>query len=153
MVPVGTAVLLLSFREIDGKLKVFVLLGKRKGSHGAGEWSFPGGRLEPREDPRCRASLELEEETGIIIPGSDLGVFRAPYTSASAGGEHWVTLFFYAVVRPFTRATVREPDKCETWEWFSWDCLPSPLFGAIGALVKSLSVADLISAYASAAVT
>jgi len=21
-----------------------------------------------------------------------------------------------------------EPDKCEQWEWFEWDNLPSPLF-------------------------
>ncbi|WP_235874976.1 NUDIX domain-containing protein [Saccharopolyspora aridisoli] len=42
-----------------------VLLGMRKGAHGAGEWSFPGGEVDPGEAPEDTAARELAEETGL----------------------------------------------------------------------------------------
>jgi 8-oxo-dGTP diphosphatase len=46
----------------DGK----VLLSRRKkGSHLAGLWEFPGGKAEAGEDPRAALRRELEEELGI----------------------------------------------------------------------------------------
>lgn len=43
-----------------------VLLSRRKkGSHLAGMWEFPGGKAEPGEDPRAALRRELEEELGI----------------------------------------------------------------------------------------
>ena len=44
-----------------------VLLGKRKGSHGAGEYSFPGGHIEYMEGFEECAKREVLEETGIKI--------------------------------------------------------------------------------------
>lgn len=46
----------------DGK----VLLSRRKkGTHLAGRWEFPGGKVEPGEDPRAALRRELSEELGI----------------------------------------------------------------------------------------
>ncbi|MBL8742094.1 MAG: (deoxy)nucleoside triphosphate pyrophosphohydrolase [Myxococcales bacterium] len=43
-----------------------VLLSQRKtGTHLAGAWEFPGGKVEPGEDPRAALVRELEEELGI----------------------------------------------------------------------------------------
>jgi 8-oxo-dGTP diphosphatase len=43
-----------------------VLLSRRKkGTHLAGKWEFPGGKVEPGEDPRACLRRELEEELGI----------------------------------------------------------------------------------------
>jgi len=43
-----------------------VLLSQRKqGTHLAGAWEFPGGKVEPGEDPRAGLVRELREELGI----------------------------------------------------------------------------------------
>ena len=43
-----------------------VLLTQRKaGSHLAGTWEFPGGKVEPDEDPRVALARELAEEIDV----------------------------------------------------------------------------------------
>ena len=39
-----------------------LLVGRRKGSHGAGQWALPGGALEWREDSFDCATREVFEE-------------------------------------------------------------------------------------------
>src|SRR5687767_6847471 len=56
---VGIGVMVLK----DGK----VLLAKRKGSHGDGDYSMPGGHLEFGESLIDCAIRETKEETGIEI--------------------------------------------------------------------------------------
>jgi 8-oxo-dGTP diphosphatase len=107
-----------------------VLLGERRGSHGAGTWALPGGHLEHGEEPLSCARRELLEETGLVAGSVALG----PYSSdLFARGLHYVTLF--VVAGGVTgEATVREPDKCARWEWFRWTALPSPLFAPLRSL-------------------
>ncbi|MDX1579378.1 MAG: NUDIX domain-containing protein, partial [Gemmatimonadota bacterium] len=44
-----------------------VLLVRRRGVHGHGTWSTPGGHLDPGEDPASCARREAEEETGVSV--------------------------------------------------------------------------------------
>lgn len=50
-----------------------VLVTQRKaGSHLAGAWEFPGGKVEPGEDPRDAVVRELREELGIEVRAGEI---------------------------------------------------------------------------------
>ena len=50
-----------------------ILLTQRKsGTHLAGAWEFPGGKVEPDEDPRDALARELAEELGIDVEVRDI---------------------------------------------------------------------------------
>lgn len=113
-----------------------LLLGKRRGAHGAGAWAAPGGRLEFGEDLEDCARRELAEETGLQASQLELG----PYTNdifeeAGQPARHFLTVY---VVARGLQGTPRnlEPDKCEGWAWFGWDALPAPLFQPLQNLLR-----------------
>ena len=116
-VRVGVGVLVLH----DG----LVLLGKRLGSHGAGTWSAPGGRLEFGEQIEECAARELKEETGLSATSFALG----PYSNDifAEVQEQYLTVF--VVARGILGVPQNlEPSKCEGWAWFRWGSWPEPLF-------------------------
>lgn len=108
-----------------------VLLGKRKGSHGAGTWSAPGGHLEYGESIENCAEREVLEETGLRIRELQHGPFTN--TVFEAEQKHYVTVFVLAKWESGVVET-KEPEKCEGWEWFDWSNLPEPLFPPLEAL-------------------
>jgi 8-oxo-dGTP diphosphatase len=122
---VGVGVIVLKDRK--------VLLGKRKNAHGDGTWSFPGGHLEFGESVEACAMRETEEETGIAIKNIRQGTFTNDVFEKE--GKHYITLFMLAEHASGV-PEVCEPEKCERWEWFAWDKLPSPLFLPIQNLIK-----------------
>lgn len=109
-----------------------VLLGRRKGAHGAGTWAMPGGHLEFGETPEVCAARELLEETGLKA----LSVRRGVWTNDIIdGSKHYITLFM--LVDHFEgKIETKEPEKCEKWEWCQWEQLPEPLFAPIVSLRK-----------------
>ncbi|HWL88338.1 MAG TPA: (deoxy)nucleoside triphosphate pyrophosphohydrolase [Polyangiaceae bacterium] len=74
-----------------------VLLTQRKaGGHLAGAWEFPGGKVEPGEDPKRALVRELKEEVGISARvGEILDVTFHRYDDAGKA----VLLLFYEVAR------------------------------------------------------
>ena len=115
---VGVAVVLRRQRE--------VLRGRRQGSHGAGEWAFPGGKLDYGEHPLACAARELEEESGLTAAN-----FHAlPFWSNDifvVDEKHFLTLFIVCDYRGGEPERC-EPSKCLAWRWAAWPKeLPSPL--------------------------
>lgn len=110
-----------------------VLLGKRKGSHGQGSWSFPGGHLEFGEPVEDCARREVLEETAVEIGNLRPG----PYTNDIFESEHRHYVTVYVVADHHAgEARVMEPGKCEGWEWFEWGALPRPLFLPVQNLLR-----------------
>lgn len=131
-VRVGTAALI--FR--DGH----VLLGKRKGSHGAGTYSFPGGHVDFGEEPQDSVRREILEETGLEV--GDIHPYGPlPYvnTHFHDAGTQYITLY-YTVKYTGGAPKVMEPDKCEGWAWYPAQSLPQPLFEPIsmGGIAEKL---------------
>ena len=111
------------FIQKEGK----VLLGKRKGSHDAGAWCFPGGHLEFFESWEECAIRETEEEVGIKI--KNIRFLTATNDFFHKDKKHYITIFMIADYDS-GEVKILEPDKCEEWGWFEWkeDKLPKPLF-------------------------
>jgi 8-oxo-dGTP diphosphatase len=113
----------------DGK----VLLGKRKNAHGAGTWAFPGGHLEFNESIEECARREVFEETGIHIKDSRYDTFTNDIFREDQ--KHYVTLFVISEY-DYGELELREPEKCEKWDWFLWNELPEPKFLPLENLLK-----------------
>lgn len=100
-------------------------MGQRRGAHGAGSWSVPGGHLEFNESPEETAIREVREETGLEIGNVS---FAAVTNDVFADeGKHYVTLWMksdWVGGEP----TITEPDKFVEQAWVDFDSLPDPLF-------------------------
>ena len=101
-----------------------VLLGKRKGSHGEGEYAFPGGHLEFGESFEDCVKRETFEETGVRIKNvrflllSNIKIWE---------GKHYIHIGLLADWES-GEPEVREINKAENWDWYDLNKLPYPLF-------------------------
>ena len=114
---VGTAVLV--FR--DGKF----LFQQRKGSHGEGTWSTPGGYLEYGESFEQCAAREVMEESGMEI--SNIRIAGVTNDMFATHNKHFVTIWLMADWKS-GEPYITEPDKCIAQQWVDFDTLPEPLF-------------------------
>lgn len=109
----------------DGK----VLLGKRKGIAGHGNYASPGGHLEFGESIEECAAREVMEEAGIEIENIRLVDF-GNYLFSDEGKDtvrHYLNIEVTADWKSGEPEN-REPDKLEGWDWYTPENLPSPLF-------------------------
>ncbi|KAK9893424.1 hypothetical protein P389DRAFT_198991 [Cystobasidium minutum MCA 4210] len=100
------------------------LMGKRKGSNGAGTYALPGGHLEFQESFEDCASRELQEETGLKVEPDNVKFLTCTNNILIQDkGKHYVTVFMSVRAPENQEAQNLEPEKCEGWEWISWQQL------------------------------
>lgn len=108
-----------------------VLIGERKGSHGEGFYSVPGGHVEHNEKVLDACYRELEEETGITremlkdypLEFVDFSEDFFPFVD-----KHYITMYYVVLVPEGLPVRNLEPDKCKEWKWINWDHLPENMF-------------------------
>lgn len=112
-----------------------VLLGKRKGSHGEGEYSWPGGHMDKGETMVEAVVRELHEECGW-----DLVIETPTLLRISDLLEYWPKQYVdigFVAKYVSGEPQVMEPHKLESWGWYDIDNLPSPLFATIPGYIES----------------
>lgn len=113
----------------DGK----VLLGKRKGSHGEGQYAWPGGNMEYMESFEECAKRETLEETGMHI--HNIRFLRLMNLKQYAP-KHYVDIGLVADWES-GEPQIMEPEKTEGWDWYDIDELPQPLFSTIPSYIEA----------------
>ena len=116
----------------DGK----ILLGKRIIANGDGEneYACPGGHLEFMESFENCAKRETKEEAGIEIENVR---FLSLYNLKKYDAKHYVNIGLQADWKSGEPQNL-EPDKCEGWNWYELNNLPSPLYGTMPQYVEAL---------------
>lgn len=70
-----------------------ILVGQRPVGHSlAGQWEFPGGKIEKNESPEQALARELQEELGIEAVVGDLKL-----ASTHSYGDTGIVILFYEV--------------------------------------------------------
>ena len=109
----------------DEARRPHVLLIKRKKAPFAGCWCFPGGHVDRDEDLLAAAHRELQEETGLELPGSEFLQIGAPleylykespFVQVGAYGKpgrdprgQYVTIAYATIMRSFALESLPPP--------------------------------------------
>lgn len=112
-----------------------VLLMKRKGPHGTGTWSPPGGHLDFGESIEGCAGREAKEEVGVDV--TDIRFRCVTNDIFEEDGKHYITLWLEG--KPIGEPRIVSEKEVAEIGWFAWDALPQPLFLPLENLVKENS--------------
>jgi 8-oxo-dGTP diphosphatase len=116
------------------------LMGKRRGAHGEGTWSVPGGHLEFGESLEETARREVKEETSILIDNVRFGAVTNDVFDEE--GKHYVTVWMLSDYRA-GEPTITEPEKYDHQGWYDFSGLPEPLFLPWRQLLRSTFVQNI----------
>ena len=126
MIEVAAAVI----QQPDGS---FLLAQRPQGKVYAGWWEFPGGKVEPGEDPACALFRELHEELGIDVERAYPWITRVfTYPHAT------VRLRFYRVLSWKNQPHPRE-DQALTWQRLDAP-MAEPMLPANAPVLASLAL-------------
>lgn len=112
-----------------------VLLGLRHGSHGTGEWSFPGGKVDLGETMEATARRETKEETNLDVSDFEL-VSLTNEMRYLKDGKQFVVIGFRARQHS-GELKLNNPERFLEWRWFPLDHLPTPLFEGTELMIKN----------------
>jgi len=115
-----------------------VLLGRRRGSHGSESFGWPGGHLKFGETLEQGVTREVFEETGLVVTSLKFLCI----SNIIDYGKHYLDIQFLAEVEP-GQPKVLEPDRVESWDWYSLNDLPSPLFKPNELAIRSYLTGQL----------
>lgn len=106
----------------DGK----ILIGQRKpGGRHPLKWEFPGGKVEPGEDPRAALARELREELNVeAVIGEELDSYEVSY-----GDGFRLMLHFYRVTHfqgelrnlDFEQIAWEKPERLPEYDFLEGD--------------------------------
>lgn len=95
-----------------------ILIAQRpEGKAQALKWEFPGGKVEPGEEPQASLAREIAEELGLQV---DVGRHYQTVDHVYPGGPH-VRLACYLARRI---AGEPRPIQCKAWRWVDATELP-----------------------------
>lgn len=103
-----------------------ILMGKRKNAFAAGEFGIPGGHVEIGELFQKAAMREIKEETTVCVKKNELQLIAMSNYIEPDWKRQYIT-FEFKVDKWNGQIQTGEPNKCEGWEWYDLDNLPSPL--------------------------
>ena len=119
--PCGASILL-----YDGGSDCGFVALRRRGSHGEGCWSIPGGWVEKGEDPKAAAIREAWEEVGLHVASAGFLGYTA---DRHPEGFDAVTLWFESLGDEWSgRPRSTHPDKVEEVRVCRLEELPQPRF-------------------------
>ena len=110
----GTSVFLAVIDEDKREIKVWI--SKRLVEDYKGYWQNPGGKMMVGESTRDAAIREVEEETGIRLPG--YAIFPLMHTTHLHPAVHakYTVYHYYTTIPPGLVPRQTEPDKSTKWE-------------------------------------
>ncbi len=121
-----------------------ILFGRRANTGFAdGAYHPPSGHLEADESVVDALVREAAEEIGVEIAPGDVEFVHVMHNCASGGR----VAFFFRVARWQGVPDNREPDKCDSLEWFAVDELPQEMIPYCREALDRIASGDTISLY------
>jgi 8-oxo-dGTP diphosphatase len=116
-----------------------ILMGRRTGGTGEGQWCLPGGKLEFNERLEDCALREVLEESGIQLAK----IVFVNLNNDPRGHEHWLHVNYEGETEH--EPQLIEPERFTAWGWFSLDDLPQPVFFGHRKLIEAYRNGKTIS--------
>lgn len=115
-----------------------ILLGKRINTgYSDGLYGLPSGHMEENES-LCEGIIrEASEEVGICVEKKDLQLVHTQWRDTIPGNPGRRIDFFFSCTRWEGEIRNVEPEKCEEWQWFPLNNLPSNIIQPVKLAIQN----------------